>query len=775
MPARNAAATAVASPNFSLHTLGWRAFQDLCLVVMREVLGQTVQAFADSNDGGRDGAFEGLWSPSGDTNSSLSGQVVVQCKHTVKDGSTLSLSHLTDEIAKAKKLVLDGRCDSYILMTNATVSGVAAGKIEDELKAVGVKHFIVYERNSINLAIAENTRLRRFVPRVYGLGDLSSILDERRYDQARALIDSLGTDLSTFVPTESHRRAVEAVEKHGFVLLLGDPASGKTVIASTLAAAAMHEWDCLVQRPTTPEALVEGWNPNEPSQFFWLDDVFGSVRYDPSKAESWTANIPSIKSAISKGAKVVLTSRGYIWNEARKIVKPYTFPMLNENQVVIDLAELSLVEKKRMLYNHVRLGNQTPSYKKALGPFLAEVAELPSFKPEIARRLGGKEFTKGLTLNRPSIRRFFTHNDQFTAHILEGLEDHYKAALSLVYMSVDGLPSPISLKDVPSDVLENLGTNVRQVSDALDAMRGSFVRLVESKDEMHWHFWHPTLREGFAGLISTNPQLLGVYVEGLSPSNIVEQLNCGGKKRKTGRGNIVTVPRSLYPNVVRRLAGFVAKADHVIPIHAQEQRYADFLLHGTSDEFLRLMIQEDSDVIKRLLPRHERFDNSLVIKLCSRLDDLGLLDAASRSWIVSKSLERAVDGPDDSCFSPTVIGLHTADELSVLLQRVRDELLPNVDGLISSWWDRWDSQDDPDEFFMPLIATFDGYVNYFTEIGEPSTARSFRNASRAVDSTLDAARDMYEPTGEPDYEEHDREYEDSDDSSGRDMFDDVHH
>lgn len=254
MPSRNSSATAVASPNFALHTLGWRAFQDLCLVVLREVLGQTVQAFADSNDGGRDGAFEGQWNPDRAPNSALTGHVVAQCKATASADGSISLSTVGDEIAKAKTLVEKGRCDSYILMTNATVSGTAAAKIEDELKAVGVQHVLIYERNSINLAIATNSRLRRFVPRVYGLGDLSTILDERRYEQSKALLASMGQDLSTFVPTESHRCAVEAVEKFGFVLLLGDPASGKSVIASTLAAAAMHEWDCLVQRPTTPWA-----------------------------------------------------------------------------------------------------------------------------------------------------------------------------------------------------------------------------------------------------------------------------------------------------------------------------------------------------------------------------------------------------------------------------------------------------------------------------------------------------------------------------------------
>jgi len=35
---------------YQLHRLGWNSFPQLCLTVAREVLGQTVQSFLDSND-----------------------------------------------------------------------------------------------------------------------------------------------------------------------------------------------------------------------------------------------------------------------------------------------------------------------------------------------------------------------------------------------------------------------------------------------------------------------------------------------------------------------------------------------------------------------------------------------------------------------------------------------------------------------------------------------------------------------------------------------------
>lgn len=81
---------------YDLHRLGWNSFQQLCLTITREVLGQTVQSFLDSNDAGRDGAFAGSWTPA--PGQHLSGTFVIQCKFSSKAGYLLTKSDITDEI-----------------------------------------------------------------------------------------------------------------------------------------------------------------------------------------------------------------------------------------------------------------------------------------------------------------------------------------------------------------------------------------------------------------------------------------------------------------------------------------------------------------------------------------------------------------------------------------------------------------------------------------------------------------------------------------------------
>ena len=257
---------------YNLHRLGWSSFQQLCHTITAEILGQTVESYLDSHDGGRDRAFTGEWKAAGQED--LSGPFVIQCKFTSRANYSIRPSDFSDEVEKAKQLVERGICRSYVLMTNAGVSGTQAEKITDLYKAVGVANFRIFGSTWICRQILENKRLRMLVPRMYGLGDLSQILDERAYAQARYILESMRDDLARVVVTDAYRKSANALNEHGFVLLIGEPASGKTTIASLLSIAALDQWNASILKLDDPGDVAARWNPEEPSQFFWLDDAF---------------------------------------------------------------------------------------------------------------------------------------------------------------------------------------------------------------------------------------------------------------------------------------------------------------------------------------------------------------------------------------------------------------------------------------------------------------------------------------------------------------------
>ena len=220
---------------YNLHRLGWTAFEDLCMQVMRVVLGETCTRFRPGPDGGRDGWFQGVANELLSSQAGVNGAFVIQCKHTSSTHELLDLTDLKKEVEKVRKIAAAGACN-YILMTNRQVTAQAEARIRITFEALpGVGRCLVFAETWIEDTVDAQPRLLRLVPRLYGVGDLSQIVSFVLQEQTRAVLDDLAVLLRTFVPTDSYRRAEKALHEHGFVVLVGPPASGKSAIAANSA------------------------------------------------------------------------------------------------------------------------------------------------------------------------------------------------------------------------------------------------------------------------------------------------------------------------------------------------------------------------------------------------------------------------------------------------------------------------------------------------------------------------------------------------------------
>lgn len=349
--------------DFALHTLGWKAFQDLAIAIAAEVLGRPVQVFLPAWDGGRDGAFVGTWPGAPDVPEAKS---TIQCKFTGKASSTLSLGDVTGELSKVASLAARGLAHYYVLLTSAGISGERGVEIVAAFQAAGATRARILGREWLIQEIRNRPRLRIMVSRLSGLGNLSQIIDERAYLQARYILSAMGDDLAAFVTTAAHWQSVDALHQHRFVLLLGDPASGMSTIGANLEVGALDDGAIGTVRLSTGEAFQEHWNPNEPDQFFWIDDAFGETQYQRTCVDGWNSRLKLIRAAVKAGARVLMTSRTYIWNAVQLDLKLREFPLFTNSQVIIDVQGLSDVERAQILHNHIRHGDQPSKWRKDL-------------------------------------------------------------------------------------------------------------------------------------------------------------------------------------------------------------------------------------------------------------------------------------------------------------------------------------------------------------------------------------------------------------------------
>ncbi len=746
---------------YELHSLGWKSFQNLCVAIAGEVWGQVVQTYFDSRDGGRDGAFHGTWKPK--AGESFQGAFTAQCKFTSKADKILHLSDLSDELAKAKRLALRGLAENYILFTNARLTGAAEEKIKKAFESIpGIKRFGAFGCDRISQIIRESPRLRMLVPRVYGLGDLSQILDERAYAQAQEILSALGDDLAKFVITDPYRRSARALVEHGFVLLLGEPASGKSTIAAALAMGALDEWGCSTLKIRDANDFVTHSNPHEPKQFFWVDDAFGATQFDWFSAASWNRVFPHVHAAIRRGARVLFTSRDYIYRSARNHLKGSAFPLMHESQVVIDVERLTKEEREQILYNHIRLGTQSKEFKGRLKPFLPNVAAYQRFSPEIARRLGNPMFTKGITVSKEGLDDFVAHPMDLLREIIRTLDAGSRSALAVVFMRGGILPSPMAMTRDEEKAINLLGGSQADVRSALGAMEGSLLMQVRHGARYSWRFKHPTIRDAFASLVAEDRELMDIYLAGTPIEKLFGEVSCGDVGIE---GVKLIVPSDRYDGLMKRIEAFYRNR------RENEDSVNRFLAYRCDREFLARFIARNQNFIPNLHVGSYLYAVSDV-NVIVRLREFSLLSEDKRLSFVAAIRDLAVETPDAGFLSDHIRKLLTQKEINGILDHVRTTLLPNLDDHIDNWRSNYNGNDDPEDYFSELKSAL---KDYREALVEHETATEEINAGLAkLEEVIEELRS--EMPQEPDSDDfYDRNPLGSGHNESRSIFDDVDH
>lgn len=744
--------------DYELHSLGWKAFQNLCSTITSDIWGQTVQAFHDSHDGGRDGAFSGTWTPKPGEESFL-GSFTVQCKFISKSDRSIRRSHLDDEIEKATRLAEKDLANNYFLFTNASLSGAADEEIRTVFESIpGINRFVAYGRERISQFIRESSRLRMLVPRVYGLGDLSQILDERAYGQAREILSSLGSDLSKFVITDAYSRSAKAILEHGFVLLLGEPACGKSTIAASLALGALDEWECSTIKVRDADDFVKHSNPNESKQLFWVDDAFGTTQLDLPCIEQWNRTFPHMTAAIQRGARVIFTSRDYIYRSAREFLKESALPIIKASQVVIEVERLSKEEREQILYNHVKLGKQDQQFKSQIKPFLPEAAAHERFTPEVARRLGDPLFTKSLYLSKETIDNFINNPGELLNEIIRTLDAGSRSALALIFMRGGTLSSPIKMTDGEEKSIANLGGSIVEVRKSLNALKGSLVNQTVEGNSHFWRFKHPTIRDAFASIISDDNELMDIYLTGAPMKRIFGEVSCGNVDIQ---GIKVILPTERYKALIDRIQSFdITKWEN-------KNSLSWFLAHRCDQEFIEFFLASHSNFIANLTISTYSYSSEMNFMI--RLRQLGLLPEEKRIEIVSRFRNHSTQNLDDGFLSERFQILFTDVEKSGIIDTIRTSLLPKLNSHIEDARLGYDKDEEPEVWFSEMTRVLHKYRFLFKE--NEIALTQIDTALEDIENTVEELKAEHKKPESDDTYENPSDENEPDES--RSIFDDV--
>jgi hypothetical protein len=674
--------------DLALHTIGWRAFQDLCSQICEVTLHRPVEIFREAQDGGQDAVF---LIPSDDPAGIPIG--TVQCKHTSDASKALRTSDLNAEVDHVRELVANGQANTYVFMTNMSVDAGVAMEIRTRLRELGVRKAHILGRQYVVRTIRGSARLRALVPQVYGLGDLTSILDERLTQQSRALLDNWIPKLKTYVPTRAHRDAVRAIGNHGIVLLLGNPSSGKSAIGAIISTIASENPSNTVLALTSPRDFEAGWNPSDPGRFFWIDDAFGSNQVREDYVQDWTSAFAKLRAAIAHGNRFLLTSRKHIYEAARRRLGQRNLPLFADGRAVVDVGVLTIEEKAQILYNHINYGGQSQSWKSSVKPHLDAVAAVDEFLPGIAERLGDPNFTKSLAPREASLVRFMREPREHLIDTVNALEPVLQAALILVYVHQGAFRITGFDPEAAAAVAELTGCGLPQIQDAFADLKGSFLKVSGSGTSTIWTFAHPTISDALTEILSEKPFMMAALLRGATIDTVLDNFTCEGSHDIP---NALTIPASLNDTLVERLARTPDETERTWSLFI-------FLAYRASDAVFEKLVRLDPDILKRKTWVTNVIANSPKLVTHARAHRARLLDDDLRE-LAAVSLESAAADEFDLSFfdNPAMLELIPAGRLVRLGMSLRIQRLPKFEDKISEITDGADLDEDPESHFEKI-------------------------------------------------------------------------
>lgn len=672
--------------DFALHTLGWKAFQDLCAQVMEDELGATVSVYREAQDGGQDAVFLAK------SDDGLTVEGTVQCKFSSKREQRLRPSDITAEIKHVEQLVAKHMASVYYFITSMGVDAEVARDIRERLFTIGVREPHVVGREWLLGKIKSSPRLRALVPRVYGLGDLSTILDERCAAQTIALLGDHRKALNVYVPTAPHRAAVGLLAQHKLVLLVGAPATGKSTLAAILAMMAVDKNEVQVFKCDGPLELKQHWNPNDNKRLFWVDDAFGANLLMPEYVNAWIEFMPKLKSAIEHGCHFILTSRTHIWNDAQTRLGSRNHSLLAKGTAVVNVGILTASEREQILYNHLKAGNQSLDWKAKIKEFLPRLSATYGLLPELARRLGDKDYTGQIKKLPDDLLRFIDHPQEFLVQTFKELSAEQQAALTLVFLARSRLPVHLLPEGEATLVSSSYGVTKANMTQAMLQLAGSFVVRRTDGDMEYWAFWHPTFADAISAILSRRPDLIDVYVRGAGLDTLLNEVVCEGAPPIR---DAVVVPTSSKEALIGRLRETPDE-------ETTNEKLFGFLNRRLPKELLQKILERDPEILARESkhsPWH-RLRNREDVRLRANAFEMGILSEEVRARTVFMLEQGALYSYDASFIQDdSILAMFRPSELMHLTAGLLAKLDSEIEEQIEYRQDRANPDEDIDSQF----------------------------------------------------------------------------
>lgn len=332
-------------------------FEYLCKDVMSVMLKVPLERFGPGRDDGVD-LTDHAWQKN----------IVVQVKHYIATDVRGLIASLKKEVPKVqalhpkqyyiccpKELTVNNKKEIYLLFQDYMDSSA------NIITLTELNDFLEQEEN------AEILR-RHFKLWLESTNILTTILTNDICIDSEAMLYDIQSRANLFVQTRAYDQALECLQKNNVLIIIGAPGVGKTITSQMLVL--YYAVQRYRVRYTTDGADLAGLKKalsqsRETKEVILLDDCFGQAYFSMKETQEneLLSLIRHIK--MNPNKVLIMNSRVTIYREAQERT-PALVNSLDRKEYkayVIDMSQISDVEKARIFYHHLYFGEVPAPYR----------------------------------------------------------------------------------------------------------------------------------------------------------------------------------------------------------------------------------------------------------------------------------------------------------------------------------------------------------------------------------------------------------------------------
>ncbi|MEZ2212102.1 restriction endonuclease, partial [Sinorhizobium sp. CB7] len=410
--------------SYDFKSLSHPDFEDL----VRDLLGKHLDVSFEGFCSGPDGGIDGRHSRAGKT-------TVLQAKHYA--GSPFTA--LKSMMKKERKSIDVLKPDRYLLATSCGLTPTNKKQLGTVIGPSLLGESDIFGQTELNFLLGRFPEVEKAHVKLWLSS--SAVLDRVLHAALHAFTaitrDEIEAKVRVYAQNPSFAQSAGKLEEQHVLIISGPPGVGKTTLAEMLSYAYLAEgWDLVPIR-----SLTDGFAAitDAKKQIFLFDDFLGRVALDKQALSMKDSDLARFIRRIkgSANARFVLTTRAYIFEEARRVSEHLADKRLDVSKFVLDVGVYTRRIRARILYNHLAVAGTGKRHVRALieTGTIEKIVDHRNYNPRIIEWMTDRFHVEAMdaseypteflaTLNNPSRLwdiAFRNHIDARSRHLLYAL------------------------------------------------------------------------------------------------------------------------------------------------------------------------------------------------------------------------------------------------------------------------------------------------------------------------------------------------------------------